>query len=79
MVIVALGRFFSGALEVQKGQTLVKTGPYRYVCHLSYTGASHLSNIGASAAVMGSWGAVLALALIFAVVYSYRMHVEEKV
>jgi protein-S-isoprenylcysteine O-methyltransferase Ste14 len=75
--IAVLGRSFSAALTVQKDQTLVETEPYRYVRHPSYTGAL-IFFVGLGLALQ-SWGAVLALALIFAVVYGYRMHVEEQV
>jgi protein-S-isoprenylcysteine O-methyltransferase Ste14 len=75
--IAVLGRFFSGVVEVQKDQTLVEKGPYRYVRHPSYTGAL-IFFVGLGLALQ-SWGAVLALALIFAVVYGYRMHVEEQI
>lgn len=75
--IAVLGRFFSGVVGVQKDQTLVETGPYRYVRHPSYTGAL-IFFVGLGLALQ-SWGAVLALALIFAVVYGYRMHVEEQI
>ena len=75
--IAVLGRFFSGVVGVQKDQTLVESGPYRYVRHPSYTGAL-IFFVGLGLALQ-SWGAVLALALIFAVVYGYRMYLEEHV
>ncbi|RKP24956.1 hypothetical protein SYNPS1DRAFT_9231, partial [Syncephalis pseudoplumigaleata] len=34
-----LGRFFTFQIGVSKDQHIVKTGPYRYVRHPSYTGA----------------------------------------
>ena len=37
--IAVLGRFFSRTVAVQEKQTVVETGPYRYVRHPSYTGA----------------------------------------
>ncbi len=75
--IAVLGPSFSGVLRVQKDQTLVESGPYRYVRHPSYTGAL-IFFVGLGLALQ-SWGAVLALLLIFAVVYGYRMHVEEQI
>ncbi len=74
--IAVLGRFFSRTLIIQKGQTVVETGPYRYVRHPSYTGAL-IFFVGFGLALQ-SWGAVLALVPIFTVTYGYRMHVEEK-
>jgi protein-S-isoprenylcysteine O-methyltransferase Ste14 len=69
--------FFSGAVRVQKDQMLVESGPYRYVHHPSYAGA--LSFFVGLGLAFQSWGAVLALALIFAVVYGYRMYVDGKI
>ncbi|MGZ4851985.1 MAG: methyltransferase family protein [Halobacteriota archaeon] len=74
--IAVLGRFFSRTVEVQEKQTVVETGPYRYVRHPSYTGAL-IFFVGVGLALQ-SWGAVLVLLPIFAVVYGYRMHVEEQ-
>ena len=74
--IAVLGRFFSRTLRVQKGQTVVEIGPYRYVRHPSYTGAL-IFFVGFGLALQ-SWGAVLALVPIFAVAYGYRIHTEEK-
>ena len=37
--IFVLGRFFSPAVRTQRDQTVVETGPYRYIRHPSYTGA----------------------------------------
>jgi protein-S-isoprenylcysteine O-methyltransferase Ste14 len=74
--IAVLGRFFSRTLRVQQGQTVVETGPYRYVRHPSYTGTL-IFFVGFGLALQ-SWGAVLALVPIFAVAYGYRIHVEEK-
>ena len=52
--IAVLGRSFSGALRVQKDQTLVDSGPYRYVRHPSvHWGAYLLCRIRPSASVMG--------------------------
>jgi len=71
-----LGKFFSGTIGTQKGQVVVKKGPYKYIRHPSYTGAL-LIFIGLGLAFQ-SWGAVFILILLFSVAYGYRMHVEEK-
>jgi protein-S-isoprenylcysteine O-methyltransferase Ste14 len=75
--IAVLGRFFSGTVGTQEGQKVVDTGPYRFVRHPSYTGAL-LIFVGLGLAVQ-SWGAVLALLVLFGAGYGYRMYVEEKV
>jgi protein-S-isoprenylcysteine O-methyltransferase Ste14 len=75
--IAVLGRFFSRTVAVQEKQTVVENGPYRYVRHPSYTGAL-IFFVGFGLALQ-SWGAILALVPIFAVVYGYRMRVEEQV
>jgi protein-S-isoprenylcysteine O-methyltransferase Ste14 len=36
--IASLGRFFTGHVQVQPGQTVIVSGPYRWVRHPSYTG-----------------------------------------
>jgi len=74
--IAILGRFFSMMVSVQKGQTIVRTGPYRFIRHPSYTGAL-LTLIGIGLAIQ-SWGAVLVLIAIFCMVYAYRIRIEEK-
>jgi protein-S-isoprenylcysteine O-methyltransferase Ste14 len=74
--MLVLGRFFSGAVGTQEGQFVVDKGPYKFVCHPSYTGAL-LILIGLGLAVQ-SWGAVIILILLFSLAYGYRMHIEEK-
>jgi protein-S-isoprenylcysteine O-methyltransferase Ste14 len=74
--IAILGGFFSVLVSVQEGQTLVRKGPYRVIRHPSYTGTL-LTLIGIGLAVQ-SWGALLILLLMFSIVYSYRIGVEEK-
>jgi protein-S-isoprenylcysteine O-methyltransferase Ste14 len=73
--VAILGNYFSMLVSVQKEQSIVKRGPYRFVRHPSYTGAL-LTIIGIGLAVQ-SWGAMLVLVLIFGIVYGYRIHVEE--
>ena len=74
--IAILGRFFSVLVSVQEGQTIIRRGPYRFIRHPSYTGTL-LTLTGVGLAVR-SWGAFLILLLIFGIVYSYRISVEEK-
>jgi len=73
--IAVLGRYFSPTVGVQEGQTVVDRGPYRLVRHPAYTG--YLLAIIGMGFVIQSWGAVLVLIAFFAVVFGYRIHVEE--
>jgi protein-S-isoprenylcysteine O-methyltransferase Ste14 len=75
--IAVLGRYFSGVIGVQKEQKVVQTGPYRLIRHPSYTG--HLLMMVGIGLAVQSWGAVLAVLLIFGLAYGHRMLVEEKV
>jgi protein-S-isoprenylcysteine O-methyltransferase Ste14 len=75
--MAALGRYFSPVLGVQQKQTVVDTGPYRFVRHPSYTGVL-LIQVGLGLALQ-SWGAVLIAVVLFGLAFGYRMRVEEKV
>jgi protein-S-isoprenylcysteine O-methyltransferase Ste14 len=75
--IVVLGRYFSPVVGVQEGQAVVDRGPYRLVRHPAYTG--FLLAIVGLGFVIQSWGAVLMLIVFFAVVFGYRIRVEEEV
>jgi protein-S-isoprenylcysteine O-methyltransferase Ste14 len=74
--VTILGGFFSVLVSVQEGQTIIRRGPYRFIRHPSYTGTL-LTLTGIGLAVQ-SWGALLILLLMFGIVYSYRISVEEK-
>jgi protein-S-isoprenylcysteine O-methyltransferase Ste14 len=74
--IALLGGFFSAQVSVQEGQTIIRNGPYRYIRHPSYTGAIMIFT-GTGLAIL-SWGALLVLLLASCIVYSYRIHIEEK-
>lgn len=73
--IVALGRAFRTTVEVDSGQAIVSTGPYRWVRHPSYSGLL-LIVIGCGLAA-GNW---LALAVCLSLplpALLWRIHVEE--
>ena len=74
--IAILGRFFSTFVSVQKGQSIVRKGPYQYIRHPSYTGAL-LILFGVGLAIQ-SWAALGVLMLVFVIVYGYRIYIEEK-
>ncbi len=75
--IAVLGRYFSTVIGIQKNQTVVDRGPYRFVRHPSYTGVL-LIVVGLGLAVQ-SWGAVVVAVVLFGVAYGHRMLLEEKV
>ncbi|MDH2900362.1 MAG: isoprenylcysteine carboxylmethyltransferase family protein [archaeon] len=74
--IATLGRFFSLSVRVAQGHKVVSNGPYRFVRHPSYTGA--LLSFAGMGLVLGSWGALLVILLMFGLVFGYRISVEEK-
>ncbi len=74
--IAVLGVFFSVDVGIQKGQEVVKRGPYKLVRHLSYTGLL-LTLIGIGLALQ-SWAAVIIMVLGFSLTFGYRIHIEEK-
>jgi len=74
--IAVLGSFFSLAVGTQKGQKVVKNGPYKLVRHPSYTGLL-LTMVGIGLALQ-SWVAVIVIILGFGFGLGYRIHVEEK-
>ncbi|MGB7969045.1 MAG: isoprenylcysteine carboxylmethyltransferase family protein [Methanobacterium sp.] len=71
-----LGVFFSVYVGTQKGQKVVKKGPYKLVRHPSYTGLL-LTLIGIGLGLQ-SLAAVIIIILVFSLTFGYRIHVEEK-
>lgn len=74
--VATLGRFFRREVTIVSGQTVVETGPYRFVRHPAYLG-DLLIAFGFGLA-WGSWvGAFVALAVAL-VGHLPRIHVEEQ-
>jgi protein-S-isoprenylcysteine O-methyltransferase Ste14 len=73
--IAALGRAFRTTVEVDPGQTVVSSGPYRWVRHPSYSGLL-LILIGCGLA-SGNWLALVVCALLPLPALLRRIHVEE--
>jgi protein-S-isoprenylcysteine O-methyltransferase Ste14 len=73
--IVALGRAFRTTVEVDPGQAVVSTGPYRWVRHPSYTGLL-LIVIGFGLGT-GTWLALAVCAVLPLPALLWRVHVEE--
>lgn len=75
--IVTLGRYFRGTVHIQRGHRVVRSGPYRWVRHPSYSGM--LLAAAALAAQLGnalSWAVVM---VCFGLALAYRIRVEERV
>lgn len=75
--VSVLGRFFTTVVTLQPGHRLVTSGPYRVVRHPSYTGAL-LTLLGFPVA-MNSLLGLLVGAVLIAISFGYRIHVEEQV
>jgi protein-S-isoprenylcysteine O-methyltransferase Ste14 len=74
--VLALGTFFTVQVQVREGQTVVDTGPYRYVRHPSYT-AIIMSFVGIGVA-LENWLSLLVLFVIPTVGLIVRIRVEER-
>lgn len=74
--VFALGRFFTVQVQVREGQTVVDTGPYRYVRHPSYS-AIIMSFAGIGVA-LENWLALLGILVIPTIGLAVRIRVEER-
>ncbi|MCE7699045.1 MAG: isoprenylcysteine carboxylmethyltransferase family protein [Methanobacterium paludis] len=74
--IAVLGKFYSGTVSIQKGQKVVDKGPYSLVRHPAYSGTI-LTVIG-YAVVGASVAGIISALVICGLIYSYRIHIEEK-
>jgi len=72
-----LRKFFTLSVQVSAKQKIVKEGPYKYVRHPAYTG-SILTLFGIAIAFRSPFG-IIATVTIIAVIYGYRIKIEEKV
>lgn len=74
--IRVLGRFFTFDVAISAGQTVIETGPYRWIRHPSYLG-SLVGYVGIGL-TLGNWVALLVPAVCMMAAYSYRIPVEER-
>jgi protein-S-isoprenylcysteine O-methyltransferase Ste14 len=73
--ITTLGRWFTYDVRVTEGQPVVRTGPYRWVRHPSYTGVLLvLLGIGLT---LGNWLSVVLIVVLPTVGLVRRIRVEE--
>lgn len=74
--VALLGRFFTIDVRVHEGQTVVDTGPYRWVRHPSYTGLL-LTLVGIGLA-LGNWAGLAVIVVVPTIGVVNRIHVEEQ-
>jgi protein-S-isoprenylcysteine O-methyltransferase Ste14 len=75
--ILTLGRFFTPTVQVQSGQRVIESGPYRYLRHPSYTGM--LVGLLGLGIAFDNWLSLLVLALLPLVGLVVRIYYEESV
>jgi protein-S-isoprenylcysteine O-methyltransferase Ste14 len=75
--IRTLGRYFRGVVHIQEGHQVVRSGPYHYLRHPSYTGALvAVFGIGLTFANVAALVAFVGCVLLGVL---YRIRVEERV
>jgi protein-S-isoprenylcysteine O-methyltransferase len=75
--IRVLSRYFTVDVAIRPDHRLVRSGPYRWLRHPSYTG-SLLTFLG-FALGFGNWLSLLAVAAPVTLAFLWRIHVEERV
>ena len=71
-----LGQYFTGDVKASADQPVIRTGPYRYVRHPSYTaGIMMFTGIGLA---LGSWFSFLLITIASIATYWYRVTIEER-
>jgi protein-S-isoprenylcysteine O-methyltransferase Ste14 len=70
-----LGKYFTFDVAIHSGQTIIESGPYRYIRHPSYSGAL-LTLLGFGLA-LGNWAGLIAALGGLSAAYAYRIPVEE--
>jgi protein-S-isoprenylcysteine O-methyltransferase Ste14 len=74
--IYVLGRFFTVYVRVSEGQTVVESGPYRWLAHPSYTGMVMVFvGIGL---MLGNWLSLACLAILPTAGLVVRIKIEER-
>jgi protein-S-isoprenylcysteine O-methyltransferase Ste14 len=74
--VLVLGQFFTVQVRVREDQTVVDTGPYRFVRHPSYT-AIVMTFVGMGVA-LENWWSLAALIVVPTIGLVVRIHVEER-
>jgi protein-S-isoprenylcysteine O-methyltransferase Ste14 len=73
--VVTLGRYFTVEVAAQASQPVIDVGPYHLIRHPAYTGVL-LALIGFALA-LGNWAGLLAMLVLPAIAFGYRIAVEE--
>lgn len=71
-----LGRYFTGDVQAQRDQPVIRSGPYRWVRHPSYT-AGMMMFIGIGLA-LGNLVSLALLTVATIAAYGYRVMIEER-
>jgi protein-S-isoprenylcysteine O-methyltransferase Ste14 len=71
-----LGRYFTGDVQARRDQPVIRSGPYKWVRHPSYT-AGMMMFIGIGLA-LGNWVSLVLLTVATIAAYGYRVRIEEK-
>ena len=75
--ITVLGAFFTSAVAVTPEQTVIATGPYRFIRHPSYAGL--LITLLGYGFCLTNWLGMLAIIACALIGLSYRIDIEERV
>lgn len=75
--IVMLGDFFTTTVATAPNQTVIATGPYRFIRHPSYTGV--LLTVFGYSLCLTNWLSTLVIVGCALLGFSYRIRVEERV
>ena len=71
-----LGQYFTGDVKAKTDQPVIRSGPYRFVRHPSYTAAMIMfTGIGLA---LGNWVSLVLITIATIAAYSYRVAVEER-
>jgi protein-S-isoprenylcysteine O-methyltransferase Ste14 len=73
--IASLGASFRTTVEVEPGQAVVSSGPYRWIRHPSYAGL--LLIVAGFGAALGNWLSLAACVVLPLPAIGWRIHVEE--
>jgi protein-S-isoprenylcysteine O-methyltransferase Ste14 len=74
--VALLGKFFTTDVRVHTDQTVIETGPYRWVRHPSYTGLL-MTLVGVGLA-LGNWASLALLVVLPTAGLVVRIRVEER-